>query len=229
MSTEVITKERPILFSGPMVRAILDGRKAVTRRIIKPQPPGECEILPCHFSESGWSLSNVKGGCDCKAVPCPYGVPYDRLWVRESHAIPSYGDMKILGSLAQYQSVLYRADVGNQVMELGGNWTLHDSDCKWRPSIHMPRWACRIVLEINSVRAERLHEITDEDAIQEGMHEFKLTTGSVFGFDPRGTPGPDLCDTAVGAFEALWKKINGAASWNGNPWVWRVEFKRVQQ
>ena len=161
--------ERPILFSAPMVRAILDGNKTQTRRVVKLKPD---------YMETFLRLPN-------KVACCPYGQPGGRLWVRET-----FEDCES----ALHSCVLYRADGGTP-------------GTKWTPSIHMPRWASRITLEITGVRVERLQDISEEDAISEG------------------TPFP--CGGWVGGYQKLWESIHGPGSWDLNPWVWVVEFKRV--
>jgi len=197
-------RERPILFSSPMVRAILYGRKTQTRRVCKGQR----------------ELSNVR---DFQIDRCPYGQPGDRLWVREtwaavhfsidpetgiaddwhgSHDIPP-------GDGGGYWSKLYAADNHPTDKEERG--------FSWRPSIHMPRWASRITLEVTGVRVERLCDISESDASAEGV-DFGNTTDPLTGEIDR-----DACE----AFEALWESINGAGSWDANPWVWVVEFRRL--
>ena len=161
--------ERPILFSAPMVRAILDRTKTQTRRVVKLKPD---------YMETFLRLPN-------KVACCPYGQPGGRLWVRET-----FEDCES----ALHSCVLYRADGGTP-------------GTKWTPSIHMPRWASRITLEITGVRVERLQDISEEDAISEG------------------TPFP--CGGWVGGYQKLWESIHGPGSWDLNPWVWVVEFKRV--
>lgn len=167
------TRERPILFSGPMVRAILDGRKTVTRRVVKHVPP---EGTPVHL--------------------CPYGSPGDRLWVRETW-FNSRGD----DSMPTH----YRADD-----------RIEDLQIKWKPSIFMPRWASRITLVLKSVRVERLQDITEEDAKQEGCEPTNLSDAYA------------KCEylLARNRFREVWTKINGPASWDANPWVWRLEFEK---
>jgi hypothetical protein len=166
-------KDKPILFSGPMVRAILEGRKTVTRRIVKPEAAGD----------GSWA----------------YGVPGDRLWVREAWGLldtePKDGPEKA--------TVLYRATDGER----------HDLRYQlWRPSIFMPRWASRLTLALVSVRVEMLQAITEEDALAEGFQ-------------------------TVNAFAIAWDQINAGGadpdhpgnpnSWVTNPWVWRIEFRRL--
>lgn len=183
-------RERPILFSGPMVRAILEGRKTVTRRVIKVQPHGLGAWIRQGIK---WMFPNV---CPHTTVNCPYGQPGDRLWVRESTS------EDVIGS----QSVArYTADGATS----NHPWWYSRSAC---PSIHMPRIASRILLEITDVRVERLQDISDEQALAEGVDQ---TNTSIPGY-------------ARQRFQDLWGSINGTGSWDANPWVWVVEFKRIQ-
>lgn len=203
--------ERPILFSGPMVRAILSGAKTQTRRVVKPQPHAEitsfCEIIPGGgdwkpaWSSSRRSVEMLHSGESMvfnKTLRCPYGQPGDRLWVRETCAVPRNSQDR--------EKVLYKAD------EMFDGCARGDLGFKWRPSIHMPRWASRIDLLVKDVRVERLQEISEEDAIAEGVVP---PIGSV---DVR----------AWVLFRRLWDSINAAKHpWSSNPWVWVVEFERV--
>ena len=193
--------ERPILFSAPMVRAILDGRKTQTRRIVK--------------GVDGNSWIRIKGGygthvVDEKALAaCPYGVPGDRLWVRETFQVDtSNGDEDLL------ENTYYRADgvCCDQIPECPCA-----DGTKWRPSIHMPRWASRITLEVTDVRVERLHDISEEDARAEGVDR------SSDDDDPWGP------NSARAAFMLLWESIHGPGSWrmDADLWVWVIEFKWV--
>lgn len=182
-------KERSILFSTPMARAILNGTKTQTRRIAKEfEGKGDLDAILRRFP-------NQRG--------CPYGEPGDRLWVRETWAPhPDFPDMA--------NRSVYRAD----------------PECKydverWRPSIHMPRRASRILLEITGVRVERLQSISEQDARAEGV-----TLNEIGLFQVRHTPG-DLHNVAVGAYRELWENINGAGGWDANPWVWVIEFRRI--
>lgn len=194
-------KERPILFSGPMVRAILDGRKTQTRRVNR------------------------------------FGVPGDRLWVRETWAdveplpsrTPAYDGARFAVRPDGSSSELwYRADG-----EMGVTSLLFDDGPRWRPSIHMPRWASRITLEIVDVRVERLHDITEEDARAEGVDwASPQPFGEKWDDDDREDPrevGYGSGSFALDNFRRLWSSINGSESWAANPWVWRVEFRRVDQ
>jgi hypothetical protein len=218
-------KERPIVFSAPMVRAILDGSKTQTRRVVKDLQGADYNDFaswnrPTHvldaarkhgrFGFSGRIYGDGTIGSPF-SIPCPYGQPGDRLWVRETwrglveisepNAIkPEYGIARYVPDQKHCRRVDYAA-------------TQERDDEPWRPSIHMPRWASRILLEIVSVRVERLHAITLGDICKEGLAR------SIYDFKP-ATAG-------FGAFADLWQSINGAGSWDANPWVWVVEFKRV--
>ncbi|HBO1777891.1 hypothetical protein [Pseudomonas aeruginosa] len=233
-------RERPILFNDQMVRAILEGRKTVTRRVMKPQP------TPCKDGGHHWpckvhqSMLHVErelqngAGCWCglAEAACPYGQPGDRLWVRETWGVISNtwdesGNMvdwtpdrpatpiRELPFGSGYYSghAIYAAD---GPMEWAG-----DDDgggeprSAWKPSIHMPRAISRILLEITAVRVERLQDITEDQAIAEGIDTHPM------GFYGNG------CITAGGAFLELWESINGDGRWAANPWVWVVEFRRV--
>jgi len=205
-------KERGMLFSRPMVLALLDGSKTQTRRICKPQP-----VLNGHFWElygAGWS-ENIRR---VPAVPGhslatrnPYGQPGDRLWVRETFAEVGNVDPGYL---------IYRAnDYMEQVRKHRFDTYLPESKVRWTPSIHMPRRASRIDLEITSVRVERLNDCSEADAKAEGVTDFGNITDIATG---------EIDRDAVEAYEALWETINGAGSWDANPWVWVIEFRRVK-
>jgi hypothetical protein len=201
-------KERPILFSGSMVRAILSGVKFQTRRVVKPQPewvePETVWQQADGHSGPGWYAHNEdypeEGSLFYR---CPYGQPSDRLWVREN-----FCDVASEGSPRRLQEVMYRAD---------GD-TSRDVVPRWSPSIHMPRWASRITLEITDVRVERLQDISEEDAIAEGVKWF--SSGAV--------ECPGMPETPVDAYRSLWEKISGSGSWEKNPWVWCISFKRTE-
>ena len=205
-------KERPILFSGPMVRAILEGRKTMTRRVVKPE--GAHHLFPFldlpgnQTGEWAWcSSSHVVS----KHIHCPYGQTGDRLWVRESMLFDPD------------QGWRYSADGADVIDE---NYGKINQRC---PSIHMPRSCCRILLEIVSVRVERLHEISEADAQAEGVERVVVGSGWRRYCDPDSEEvGVPPCGNARRSFRSLRKFINGDESWNANPWVWVVEFKRVQ-
>lgn len=196
-------KERPILFSAPMVRALLDGSKTQTRRIAK-VTPDQCEDIGIFYAEH----------------QCPYGQPGDRLWVRETWAPV---DEFVLGyPLDEPNSIGYRADLSARLLDITAlntyawNWDL----VKWKPSIHMPRWASRIMLEVTGVRVERLQDISDRDAQAEGV--------TIEDHHKRGYCAGEFLPPSIRAYRDLWEQINGAGSWEANPYVWAVEFKRVE-
>lgn len=213
-------KERPILFSAPMVRAILAGRKTVTRRIVSAKVPKGYEFDG--YSPAGVRCSRPSGSTGEQLLPCPYGAPDDRLWVREtwapwSHDVEERGEAAVIADAkAQmpWASIVYRAEAN------GG----HVDVKRWRPSIFLPRWASRILLGVVSVRVERLHEITEEDARREGVDDGPGLGGRLY-------PGTGAARGALGhrkVFSLLWEMINGKrAPWDSNPWVWRVEFRRL--
>lgn len=200
------TQEHPIIFSGPMVRAILSGQKTQTRRIIKPQPdryidslhgdnfrgraPYDCEdeATGCYI---GYGFQDDSG----RFTRCPYGKPGDRLWVREAWCpMPSH---RPIPCPEKYDDKLawYRADGDRPT------W----AEQRWKPSIHMPRWASRLTINIKRVRVEQLQDISEADAIAEGC----AYTGDL---------------SARQRFELLWTEINGPESWPQNPWVWVIEW-----
>lgn len=206
-------RERPILFAGPMVRAILSGEKTVTRRVMKPQPTvTETYLREREAWVDGLTLSDhvnnawQSGFID---VPCPYGEPGDRLWVRET-----YGDAGC--------RLTYRADLDDGA---------HCMVKRWIPSIHMPRSASRILLEITAVRVERLQDISEDQAKAEGLrwHSLYKQWG---GLETHPASRPECpqwrwYESPITAFRQLWASINGAESWDANTWVWVVEFKRI--
>lgn len=216
-------KERPILFSGQMVRALLSGAKTQTRRIVKPQPEAEHGGEPYWFigGYRAWTYRDTqdtlrKGG---KVLPCPYSQRGDRLWVREAWARDD-----------EDGALFYRADVG-----LGGDaddWERNRLDgvprYRWRPSIHMPRLASRITLEVTGVRVEQLQDISEADAIAEGVNPFPgvRQDDDAAAFNRIGPV--DMDSFPIARYAALWESINGPGSWDANPWVWVVEFKKIK-
>lgn len=233
----ITPKERPILFSAPMVRAILDGRKTQTRRIMKPQPTLSGPLAFTSYSddegiESFWTLAQqCPPGQDRAAfkreaywwhVRCPYGKAGHLLWVRETW---KYWDWTSDGM----PWIRYAADEKARLIERGlpdeglediwadlsetANYDIDGAarDRKWRPSIHMPRWASRITLRVTGVRIERLQDIGRGDAMREGC------------------PFPNMANSTSPRdwFATLWESINGGGSWDANPYVWVVEFERA--
>ncbi len=211
-------KERPILFSGPMVRAILEGRKTMTRRVVKLRHGADVVVV----NGQVWKPARVDYA---GYVDCPYGQVGDRLWVREAfsgpHCMDASDGCKAVppSKWGDCSRIWYWAD-GNMTE---GDWT------RPRPSIHMPRWASRILLEIVAVRVERLQDISEADAQAEGVERVVAGVGWRRYCDPDSEEvGVPPCGDARRSFRSLWKFINGDESWNANPWVWVVEFKRVQ-
>lgn len=217
-------KERPILMSGHMVRAILEGRKKRTRRVVK------CDHLAQPFHEGGWlHRQGYSGGVpsvyfyysptdqETRSIKCPYGTIGDRLWVRETwrpktHNFPTVWPFE------------YRATA-----ESSGA----PADGPWKPSIHMPRAACRLVLEITDVRVERLQDISEQDAIAEGVESWteerlrsRPTHYKIYYQDTPEDPS-FYSSTAKVSFETLWQSIYSPESWDQNPWVWVIEFKKL--
>ncbi|EIW9287351.1 MULTISPECIES: morphogenetic protein [Klebsiella] len=204
-----------MIFNAEMVRALLSGRKTQTRRIIKPQPEATLS-----GSLSGKWLSRPLNGLllpkiEDIAIHCPFGVVGDRIWVRETFQGPLF-DYDLMDSYCKDPTpfekpefCVYKADGVPAPEFYDADDELH---CCWRPSIHMPRWACRILLEITNVRVERLKSISDGDAIREGCSTADMMSG----------------DCVADVFARLWASIYGSDSWNANPWVWVIEFKRVE-
>lgn len=224
-------RERPIIFNADMVRAVLDGRKTQTRRITRVQPDSaEFEsrfiIDSTKRSEIGkwcWAEPGVFVNPRRSALfPCPFGEIGDCLWVRETFRVHSRA--------TDVATLLYKASEQQ-------SWTQQThrvpiEKChkpavvdKWTPSIHMPRWASRIALEITGVRVERLNSINEHDAAAEGVPP----AGDLLPDYPGTylTPKGDFA-TAEVAFQRLWQSIYGEDSWQANPWVWVIEFKRVE-
>ncbi len=245
-------KERPILFSAPMVRALLDGSKTQTRRVVKPQPSGSSLDDPL---DGKWLGKTFDGLILPKIrdlpIETPYGQPGDRLWVRESWRIGAWCEDNGLlaidylasepektpwikvpedaenfhgGSVFEKYWVQSTDDAieSDLSTDINGryHWEPGQSPCRKRPSIHMPRWASRITLEITRVRVERLQEISGDDAKAEGVDIPK--TMSVLDNDTKGRPHSAYRH----CYKLLWESINGPGSWDLNPWVWVVEFTR---
>jgi hypothetical protein len=204
--------EWPIIFSGPMVKAILEDRKNMTRRVITPQPEMIQDCEP-----EGYSWVPFYKGRELSPTQCPYGYVGDHLWVRETWAYATD-----FGNATDH--IFYRASYVN-----GG---VYDDVKTWNPSIFMPRTASRITLEVVSERVERLQEITEEDAIREGIER----VGGEYSCCPwknylKGTPGEMNmhCSAPTRSFQTLWDSINKKRGfgWDVNPWVWVIEFRRL--
>lgn len=220
--------ERPILFSAPMVRAILDGRKTVTRRIVKPQPlEGYDRSAWYSPGVMGWTPDPEPAGIWQK-VRCPYGQPGDRLWVRETFKEIASGEVKQGYGEVRY-GFAYQADAATRwasrptiihdLRDQPPTGPMQFQPRPWKPSIHMPKRASRITLEVTGVRVERLQEISENDSLAEGI-DADMCRQSIGKAPLKGGYFP-IC-----AFSYLWDQINGAGSWDANPWVWVVEFER---
>ena len=238
-------KECPILFSAPMVRAILDGRKTQTRRIVKPEPPSvedvrrlsgsdfsiftdDCAARPGDFRVAGpvWAVRDLMG-----QEPwwrSPYGAPGDRLWVRETWQAwncvgheydewdPITREVRMGEPWSEWIEQRGRPDAIEYLAD-------GKSNGPWTPSIHMPRWASRIDLEITEVRVERLHDISGEDARAEGIQVARCEVCA-----RSSSMCPADASSHIMEFADLWRDINGDESWGANPWVWAIAFRRVR-
>lgn len=237
------SKERGMIFNAEMVRAILSGQKTQTRRIMKVQPEhpnlGLRRIIdsknPADNGKYFWSQSDATGlKARSKPFNCPHGNVGDRIYVRETWQGPlvdfEHSD-DLLRNAEKYEkpeNCVYEAD-GVPAPEF------YDADdnlrCCWRPSIHMPRWASRILLEITNVRVERLNDISEQDAIAEGIDTDWLAE-SQDNYDCIADHNMSGRPTAKGHFSYLWQSIYGddkSKCWEKNPWIWVIEFKRVQE
>lgn len=260
-------KERPLLFSPPMIRVLLEGRKTQTRRIVKADfhhghamakiTPIDSEFLLERWPEAERSFSNF-GRCD--RIQCPYGVVGDRIWVKESYCFAKFWEAMGIDDWAA--TVHYPADgADRQIYQCDapddvGFWpgaVIRKYEGKRLPSIFMYRWVSRITLEIIDVRIERVQDISEEDAIAEGVDPlFDLETAKAMpecdlkpmpwrNYLFHGLIGKTITTkqsndwqhqfssykTAAGSYSSLWESINGEGSWAANPWVWVVEFRRV--
>lgn len=211
-----MTTARPIIFSAPMVRALLAGSKTQTRRVVK----SLCRSgLIAGISADGHPIERVVG-VGTRLLPCPYGKPGDQLWVRETFAIVPRTAYRCSEGVQQ----MLRPDDDHDAAIFRAGWDRSRGGFRWRPSIHMPRWASRILLEVTDVRVERLQDISEADALAEGIEYlpriggFGLPDGSHFHvFDPRIS------------YWSLWDAINGPGAVEANPWVWCVSLERRGQ
>jgi hypothetical protein len=198
--------ERPILFTPANAQKVHEGTKTQTRRIVKKRPP-------YLYVEEGKVLRMDRYGE--YHLHNPYGQVGDRLWVREAWRLAGDdADATVTEDKAWFYTdqLRYRGEPHSEGID------------KWRPSIHMPRWACRTVLEITNVRVERLQEISEADALAEGV-----TGPHMVGYPAYRVPGDSKprFSSAVAAYEDIWTSIHGLESWDANPWVWVLEFKKV--
>lgn len=234
-------KERPILFSGPMVRAILEGRKTQTRRVVKrpfvgadgtPHAAWEAvfDKSPDGIKEWRWRIKGAQNSAS-PIGSCPYGQPGDRLWVRETWQSNGLNWGKPISEMSGGLGPVHYQATDK------GEWKTYWGS--WKPSIRMPRWASRILLEVVSVRVERLQDISAADAKAEGAKQWpELPIGRLSTNDwcmEQPASRDECLGNAQMAFANYFCKINGhppkgqhdPRPWNANPWVWVVEFKRV--
>lgn len=222
-------KERPILFKSEMIKAILDGRKTQTRRVVKSAKDRNgsgCHLAPCEIA------GDVNGGDYSLS---PYGQPGDHLWVRETWNLfissqdgdecwPIKTIPKVDPRGADEEHFHAELDYAATTPLSRRAWLMAATERPWRPSIHMPRWASRITLEITAIRVERLCDISNVDAIGEGIKPV-LGCWKNYGC---ARYNKDF-KYPINSFRSLWQSINRLDSWEANPWVWVVEFKRVDQ
>ena len=217
------TNEHPILFNAEMIRAILDGRKTQTRRVIKPQPSGNNVTLKSGVT--GYWIGWDNEGDEAWNASCPYGKSGDRLWVREewrTENVYNAASPKVISETAILQ---FRADMG--MKWIGDRKPAPDEWGKWRRSIHMPRWASRITLDVKDIRVEQVQDIGEENAVAEGIpfdsQYFRAVIHPV-----KGTL--KHWPTANMAFGKLWDSINAEKGfgWDQNPYVWVIEFEKVR-
>ncbi|HBZ7237079.1 morphogenetic protein [Klebsiella pneumoniae] len=224
-------KERGMIFNGEMVRAIIDGRKTQTRRIVK-GTDGAVKFCK-EWDINGEEIFVVLGEKDhtgmnpvLGAISCPFGAVGDRIWVRETFQGPLVHE-ELFEEYSAYPEKFETPEYCEYAADGGVRPEYCDLDDNlrhgWRPSIHMPRWASRILLEITNVRVERLNSMHDVDAMREGIQNLTTCLHSDFGI-----PGVVNAQHPVRAFQLLWESIYGTDSWHANPWVWVIEFKRVE-
>ena len=218
ITSQPVVKERPMLFSAPMIRALLAGRKTQTRRVVKPVPKWAKRFPICKPDgmAAGHEIWWWDGEFDRVGVSqdCPYGKPGGRLWVKETWR-------PIKSVLAWDMDVTYLADGARRTVKDGEfgdrDWTMPKAAATGNVSpLFMPRWASRLVLEITDVRVERLNDCSEADAMAEGTQE------------PSLVPIIGACWSERDAYAKLWEHINGAGSWAANPWVWAVSFRVIQ-
>lgn len=203
--SDTTTKERPIPFSPQMVKAILEGRKTVTRRALKVQP--EYGVLECPYSSTGWSYTSQHGACLCRPVENPYGGVGDRLWVKEPYCLLWFNRQ-------DGWQTFYKADDNTDVVK-------EAAKSLWISLSHMSREHARLFLEITDVRIERLQDITESDAHHEGWDWSNHDLSKKY--------DPLTMDTARQWFAALWDSLKGDKyPWSSNPWVWVISFRRIE-
>lgn len=223
-------RERPILFSAPMVRAILEGRKTQTRRVVKPAPDlVTAGGVPARFTPQDAELGRLG-----EVIPSPYGDHGHRLWVKETwRPYVAHGCAMDACDCADV-NVMYAADgecrffSDHEINRYNPEWCLPKAADRGNVTpLFMPRWACRLVLEVTDVRVERLHAISEQDAVAEGAGPQLLPDIAVSRRSPMAGRLA-VYSSAREIFAGLWETINGPGSWDANPWVWVIDFKRVE-
>ena len=216
-------KEHPLLMNGPLVRATLEGRKTQTRRPIKPQPDDDIVDVEYDAIADLW-LGNTQedndlGYTSSWAARCPLGKAGDRLWVRETFQ----AWRKVGHESDEWEPICVKAASFGDTIEYRAT---SKSTGPWTPSIHMPRWACRLVLPLVSVRVERVQDITEEDAKAEGVEPVLMR--GIGSYPEWMRPTMREVGGHQKAFELLWKQIYGDALWDANPWVWVAEWDHIE-
>lgn len=198
--------EQPILLSSPTIRSIFEGRQTQIRRLVKPQPSSM-------FTSFGELQDDPKFGFGFhdgeRYWKCPYGRPGDRLWVKETFAF----------GVSTKSSLAYKAT--SEWQDFEGGTPYNESDIEWKPAVYMKRQDSRIFLEITGVRVERLHDISEEDAKASGIEY-------ISGQWKNYTDPAVVCQRPIASFRTLWESVKGHGSWEKNPWVWVIEFKRIK-
>ena len=226
-------RERPILMSAPMVRAILDGRKTETRRVVKCPRGWEGQyphLDPFAMPPAVWWWNGVHERVGVRQE-CPYGVPGDRLWVREG----AWYDREVIGDIGATRCFFPGDHVrfqdgraGRAPFETTADLLNLNGGLKKRPGIHMPRWASRITLEITDIRVQRLQDITRLDIVAEGWPMDDRQEGQV-ACVRNGLFSDDYIDDAsIEWYADLWDSINGKGAWDANPFVWAITFRRIE-
>jgi hypothetical protein len=229
-----MSKEHPILFSTPMIQALLEGRKSMTRRIIKPQPEyyeiEDKKMVRYETKKSYMQIQIDNLADEFLGIPCPYGKIGDVLWVRETFTI-----MEPEHCASMSERFVYKADMKHpDSEEMRQEYIKSGYPYQWKPSIFMPRAACRILLEITDIKVERLQDINFQDALNEGVHRESDASGQGWfdnyqfldsKFNQHNVDTHAMFKDPVRSFKTLWQSINGEESWDKNPWVWAIAFQ----
>ncbi len=213
--------EYPIIFNSDMVKAILEGRKTQTRRPINPQPDEGTLVGFSFFSgNDAIEIRDYTKGTSM-IIKCPFGKVGNRLWVKETWNITQFDNH---GKL-EFPNIYYRADSSTQLFVSDVVWKYNrPNNGKWRPSIHMPRWASRITLKITGVNVQRIQEITHKECELEGANDEKWQSWSEDAWNAGLPPGSHI-ENIKEHFENIWNSIYG--NWDSNPWVWVINFEKI--